>query len=90
VRFSLGGDHGLSIFADAYPRIQQTQCVTGATLEVIEETVTAGASSLSYDAVSGRYTYIWKTEKSWAGSCRQLQIRFNDGELYTARFSMAR
>src|SRR6266540_3231667 len=48
--------------------------------------VTAGGSSLSYDAESDTYTYVWKTEKSWAGTCRQLIVRLNDGSERVAFF----
>jgi hypothetical protein len=47
---------------------------------------TAGASSLSYDASSGQYTYVWKTDKSWAKSCRRLVMRFTDGTEGVALF----
>jgi hypothetical protein len=32
------------------------------------------------------YTYIWKTERAWAGNCRQLQILFTDGTFVYANF----
>jgi hypothetical protein len=48
-------------------------------VDAVEETVTAGGSTLSYDASSGQYIYVWKTEKSWAASCRQLVVKFADG-----------
>jgi hypothetical protein len=47
---------------------------------------TAGSSSLSYDASTGQYTYVWKTEKSWARSCRKLVMRFTDGSEGVALF----
>ena len=50
VKFSLGGDRGLSIFAVGYPKSQQTTCLAGASVDGIEQTVNAGGSSLSYDA----------------------------------------
>jgi hypothetical protein len=90
VRFSLGGDQGMSIFWQGYPRSVQTQCISGALVDVINETVTAGASSLSYDGSTKQYTYVWKTDKTWANSCRQLQLRLTDGEVYTARFNFSR
>jgi len=90
IRFGLGGDHGMAIFSAGYPRAQVMQCVTGAPTDTIQETVTAGGSSLSYDAASGLYTYVWKSERSWAGSCRQLQVKLADGELFTARFTFSR
>ncbi|MGH9937989.1 MAG: PxKF domain-containing protein, partial [Blastocatellia bacterium] len=38
------------------------------------------------DAASDQYTYVWKTEKSWAGACRQLIVRLNDGSERVAYF----
>jgi hypothetical protein len=90
VKFSLGGALGLSIFASGYPRTVLIQCATGAPMDVIEETSTAGASGLSYNSSTGQYQYNWKTDKAWDGSCRQLQLQFNDGEVSTANFSMSR
>jgi hypothetical protein len=31
---------------------------------------TAGNSGVQYDAASDTYTYVWKTDKGWAGTCR--------------------
>jgi hypothetical protein len=90
VKFSLGGDWGLNIFAAGYPRVQLVQCSTGDLIDSIEETVTAGSSTLSFDAASGRYTYIWKTDSAWANSCRELQVQLNDGEVYRAWFTMGK
>jgi hypothetical protein len=90
VKFSLGGDYGLNVFASGYPHAQLMQCVTGEPIDVIEETVTAGGSSLIYDPQTGRYTYVWKTDKTWAGSCRRLQVKLNDGETYTTQFTLSR
>lgn len=77
VRFSLGGDHGLTIFAPGYPGSSTVACSSGTLVDTVEETVNAGASSLSYDRGTGLYTYIWKTDKAWAGTCRQLVLTFS-------------
>jgi hypothetical protein len=90
VKFSLGGDLGLDIFAPGYPQTQLVQCETGSATDDIEATVTAGGSALNYDALTGQYNYVWKTDPAWAGSCRLLHVKFNDGEQYSARFSMRR
>jgi hypothetical protein len=50
VKFSLSGDQGLNIFEAGYPKSQQIACDSTATVDGIEQTVTAGSSSLSYDA----------------------------------------
>jgi hypothetical protein len=86
VKFSLGGNQGLNIFAAGYPASQRITCDTGAPLEVVEETVTAGSSSLTYDPVTDQYTYVWKTEKRWANTCRRLNVTLNDGADHIADF----
>ena len=52
VKFRLGGDRGLNIFAGGYPKS--------------EGTPTAG--SLSYDSREDQYTYLWRTDRAWSGS----------------------
>ena len=90
VKFSLGGDQGLSIFASGYPTSQAIGCDTGVGSDLIEETVTAGASGLSYDAGSDLYTYVWKTNKAWAKTCRRLVIRLSSELQQTADFEFAK
>jgi len=85
VKFSLGGDQGLDIFAAGYPASAVVTC--GSTAEdAIEETVTAGSSSLSYDASTDTYTYVWKTNKSWTGTCRTLVVKLDNGSYHYANF----
>ena len=86
VRFSLGGDRGLDVFDAEYPKSELTSCGTQE-VDGIEQTVEAGASSLSYAAGSDTYTYVWKTDRAWADTCRQLVLRFNDGTTARANFS---
>jgi hypothetical protein len=86
VKFSLGGDQGLGIFAEGYPKVQQIACEGGAPSDAIEETVTSGNSGLQYDPATQIYTYVWKTQKSWAGSCRQLIVKLADGTEDVANF----
>lgn len=85
VKFSLSGNQGLNIFETGFPRSLSMVCGGGAT-NSIEETVNPGASSLSYDATTDRYNYVWKTEKAWKGTCRKLAVKFNDGSTYEALF----
>lgn len=86
VKFSLTGNWGLSIFATGYPASQAIACSSGTPTSDIEETVNAGASSLSYDATTDRYTYVWKTDKTWKGTCRKLILKFSDGTTREALF----
>lgn len=86
VRFSLDGDQGLDIFAEGYPTSRAIPCDTGAPADSIEVTTTAGASGLSYDAVTDTYTYVWKTQRSWSRSCRQLVVQLDDATTHVAEF----
>ena len=85
VKFSLNGNQGLNIFEAGYPSSVLINCDTGAPQDAIEVTVTAGNSSLSYNAATDTYTYIWKTDKAWTG-CRQLVVRLNDGTDHLVNF----
>lgn len=86
VKFSLGKNQGLNIFASGYPISQKIACDSGAPWDDIEQTVNAGGSSLNYDAATNTYSYTWKTEKTWAGTCRQLIIKLSDGSEHKANF----
>ena len=85
VKFSLSGNKGLSIFAAGYPMSVSINC-DGSNESDIDETVNAGQSSLSYDSASDQYNYVWKTQNSWAGTCRQLVVKLNDGTEHRANF----
>jgi hypothetical protein len=86
VKFSLGGNQGLGIFAAGYPKSSPIACDASEPGAVIEETVNAGGSSLSYDATSDQYSYIWKTDNKWRGTCRMLVVKCNDGSQHFAKF----
>lgn len=86
VKFSLSGNKGLNIFVVGTPDSQQIACDSGAPVAEIEDTVNAGSSSLSYDAATDQYIYVWKTSNSWAGTCRKLIITLNDGTTHIAYF----
>jgi uncharacterized protein len=90
VKFGLDGNQGLNIFAAGYPRSEQIPCESSATVAGVEETVTAGGSSLSFDATTGRYHYVWKTDKAWAGTCRQLVVKFIEGTTQRANFKFGK
>jgi uncharacterized delta-60 repeat protein len=90
VKFSLGGNKGLAILASGSPSSQKIVCDTSAPTDQVEETSTAGSSSLSYDATSDRYNYVWKTDKAWADSCRALTVTLIDGTSHTAKFKFTK
>ncbi len=79
VRFTLGGDMGLDILAGGSPTSRAVSCEAAFPVDALEETATAGGTSLSYD---GTYVYKWKTDKSFKG-CRELTVTLKDGTTHT-------
>jgi hypothetical protein len=90
VKFSLGGNQGLSIFASGYPASQAISCSSGAPTDAVEETVAGTSSHLSYDASTDRYNYVWKSDKAWASSCRRLTLKLLDGSMQSADFQFSK
>jgi hypothetical protein len=86
VKFSLSGNKGLNIFDANSPQSGLIACDGSAPAVDLTDTLTAGSSSLSYDASADQYVYVWKTESAWAGTCRQLVVRLKDGTTHIANF----
>ena len=86
VKFSLSGNKGLGIFAPGSPSSGPIPCNSSDPAVDLEETVTAGGSSLTYNPATDQYIYVWKTEQGWAGTCRQLVVQLNDGTIHRANF----
>ncbi len=84
VKFSLSGNKGLNIFAANSPYTVSLNCDTNDPGVDVIGTTEAGGSTLSYGGDT--YNYVWKTESSWAGTCRQLVVKLNDGSVHTANF----
>ncbi|HUE88664.1 MAG TPA: PxKF domain-containing protein [Vicinamibacterales bacterium] len=90
VKFSLSGDRGLAILADGSPIAAPVSCSGAALSDPIELAVTAGQSSLHYDPTEDQYVYVWKTDKAWAGTCRQLDGSLADHTVHSAIFQFRR
>lgn len=88
VRFSLGGDRGLDVFAPGYPRSREIACGSDDLVDGVEETVSPGSAALTYAAGTDRYQYVWKTDRAWSGQCRQLVVAFADGSVQRANFAL--
>jgi hypothetical protein len=86
VKFQLGGDRGLDILAPNSPVSVTISCASGEPVDPIEETATPGASGLQYSASTQIYTYVWKTQKAWSGTCRRFVLRLDDGTVRVAEF----
>ena len=90
VKFSLGADYGLGIIAAGYPQSRPVTCDASDPLDPIEETASPGGSTLSYDPATNRYTYVWKTQKNWAGTCREFSLKLIDNTVHVATFKFTK
>jgi hypothetical protein len=93
VDFSLGGDYGLGILAEGYPKATRTICPSANVSSVeLESTLTstAGNSALSYDAQTGEYKYVWKTSKDAAKKCYEFQVGLVDGSVRSLNVEFVR
>ncbi len=90
VTFSLGGDRGLAILEAGSPTSQPISCGASASASTALKPAAGAASSLSYTTRTDTYTYDWKTEKSWAGTCRQLSVKLVDGTERRLNFQFAK
>jgi len=87
IKFSLGSDLGLDIFAPGSPASRQINCSPnscGANVGIgpWEPTESVGQGM---DFTGGQYHYNWKTNKEWAGTCRELEVRLRDGRRFRTK-----
>jgi hypothetical protein len=90
VKFSLGGNRGLAIVAAGSPTSQAMSCGAATAAVKSLKAPAVAASNLSYNDRTDTYTYDWKTDKSWAGTCRQLTVKLVDGTERTLNFQFAK
>ena len=86
IRFSLNGFRGAQPEAPGYPR--SSRCGGGDM-----EPAARGAKkkpAFHYDRRSDTYVMLWKTEKKWAGSCREFALKLDDGSMHTAEFDFTK
>jgi hypothetical protein len=81
VKFGLGGNQGSDPVVEALSA--EASCSTGLPTGTLEP---VNAKSLSYDRGTRQYHFNWKTPRSWAGACRQLSLRLDDGTIHTAKY----
>lgn len=84
LHFSLGGDLGLDVFAAGSPASRPIDCDTKEPLGDFEPTQNPNWGSLSYSAWQDEYTYPWKTDRAWKGTCREVVVTLADGAAHNA------
>jgi len=81
VKFGLGANYGTDILADGSPQSVRIDCTT---LAPIGSPSAATGGPLVFD--DGQYSWNWKTDRSWGGTCRQLIFKLTDNVEHTVNF----
>jgi hypothetical protein len=87
IRFELGGNKGLEVVEDGWPQVAEVDC------DFTEEPESGEPArhprwfkELVYRKRKQRYVFLWKTDRDWAGTCRQFMLRLKDGTVKRADF----
>lgn len=90
IKFSLGSDRGLEIFAAGFPVSVEIPCGSNPEMESGDPIAMPSRKGLTYNAATGLYEMRWATSKGWKGTCRQLVVAFADGDVLRANFNFVR
>jgi Trehalose utilisation len=83
VKFTVGGKRWIQILGSNSPSSEPAACPTGTPEYTVRPGVSgpSGLRSMGYS-----YTYVWKTNASWAGTCRRFILTLADGSTHEAMF----
>jgi hypothetical protein len=91
IRFELGGNQGLDVIEDGWPQVAVVGCDFSAEPEAGEPARhPRWFRELVYRKRKKRYVFLWKTDRRWAGSCRQFMLKLKDGTVRRADFRFVR
>jgi len=74
--------------ANAAVSVSSLDCTSGEGSDQVEQTTTAGSGLQNLG--NGYYQLNWKTQKSYAGTCKTLHLDIGDGVTHDAYFSFTR
>lgn len=80
VKFGLGGDFGLSVFQTGYPAWVPMSCTIQAASTPAATPENRAVGILAYSATTQQYSYTWRTDKKWKGTCSAFVVKFKDGQ----------
>ena len=86
MKFALVGYRGSQVLMPGSPTSMVVQCSAGAPGNVLPPALTlfSGLRSLG-----NSHTYVWKTNSSWAGTCRKFVLTLANGTTHEALFRFA-
>jgi hypothetical protein len=88
--FSLGAYEGLGVFPVGAPSAIVVPCTAHAATSTVTRTATPSYPQLSYNQATGRYLFLWPTDRRWGGSCVRETVRLSDGTKHIALFKFTK
>ena len=88
VRFSIDGFHGRDVMAEGFPQVAQTDCDDASEPDSGDPARILGG--LRWLRHGRSYLLLWKTDRSWAGTCRQFLVGLDDGTVHRAAYRFKR
>jgi hypothetical protein len=85
LKFSVEGLQGTTVLTSGSPSSTPISCKAVRSEHVVNGSARGGLG-LQLDGAKHHYKYNWKTDVSWAGSCRKLVMTLVDGSSHEALF----
>jgi predicted extracellular nuclease len=82
IKFTLGGNQGLAVIAAGYPTSVAYTCGLPLGSRPTDATLPTASTGFTYDPTTSIYNYSWKTDKSWANTCRRFVLKLADGTFH--------
>jgi uncharacterized repeat protein (TIGR03803 family) len=90
IRFRLGADAGRDVIVSGSPSVRRVPCISAVPSNSIEGIAATNSGSLQHAQGTDRYSFAWKTDPSWAGTCQELALELTDGTVHRATFQFLR
>ena len=84
LKFTISGYDGSEVLKVGSPSSMPVQCTAGAA-----EMGAASGNVGTLQRAGNSYTYVWKTNATWAGTCRKFVLTLTDGSTHKALFRFA-
>ena len=83
---------GLGAIVAGYPKVADASLDLSAMVTDAIELLasTSSVPGLTYDSSAGQYVFVWKTDKSWAGTCKRVTFKLADGTFHYALFKFTK
>jgi hypothetical protein len=83
IKFAIGGYRGLRVLQVNSPTSVPVACPANALENAVRPMI---APSSGLQSVGSSYTYVWRTNAGWGGSCRKFVLTLSDGSTHEAMF----